>query len=181
MVTAQKQNILGLYFMTKDHSHLPFRPCVGIVLFNRDGKVFVGERLDNPGAWQLPQGGIDEGESVDDAAFRELHEETGATSATMLSYMKEKISYTLPDHLMGRLWNGEYKGQTQTWVSMIFTGDESEITLYGGHYPEFSAWKWVELDDICNMIVPFKRPTYEKIIAEFLHIALEIKAKTAEA
>lgn len=166
--------------MSKNYDDLPFRPCVGIVLFNTEGQVFVGERLDNPGAWQLPQGGIDEGESIEEAAFRELYEETGTRSAHMLRPMKEQVSYVLPDHLLGRLWNGEYKGQIQTWVSMIFTGNDSEITLYGGHYPEFSQWQWIELDNICELIVPFKRPTYEKIIAEFSDIAEEIKEKRRE-
>lgn len=163
--------------MSKDYSQLPFRPCVGLVLFNRDGKVFVGERLDNPGAWQLPQGGIDEGETVDQAAYRELYEETGTKSAKIIAEMDEKVSYTLPDHLLGRLWNGEFKGQIQTWLALIFTGTDDEITLYGGHYPEFSKWKWVELDEISELIVPFKKPTYEKIKNEFAHIALEIKAQ----
>ncbi len=154
-----------------DTPDLPYRPCVGIVLFNNDGQVFVGERLDNPGAWQLPQGGIDDGETIEQAAFRELHEETGTKSAQMLDIMPEQLSYDLPPHLLGRLWNGAYKGQIQTWVAMRFTGHDSEITLYGGLYPEFSKWKWVELSDICQMIVPFKRPTYEKVINAFSHIA----------
>jgi putative (di)nucleoside polyphosphate hydrolase len=146
---------------------LPYRPCVGIVLFNKNGHVFVGERLDNPGAWQLPQGGVDDGESVEQAAMRELYEETGTNSAELISIMDEQLSYDLPDHLLGRLWNGAYKGQIQTWVSMRFTGYDQEITLYGGMYPEFGRWKWVDLDDICDMIVPFKRKTYQKVIDHF--------------
>lgn len=161
--------------MTTIAKDLPYRPCVGIVLFNRDGKVFVGERLDNPGAWQLPQGGIDDGESVEDAAFRELYEETGTKSAELIEVMPETLSYDLPEHLLGRLWNGQYKGQTQTWVAMRFIGADSEITLYGGLYPEFSQWKWVELCDICKMIVPFKRATYEKVIGAFSHLVAGLR------
>ena len=158
-----------------DYSKLPYRPCVGIVLFNKNGQVFVGERLDNHGAWQLPQGGIDEGESVEEAAFRELHEETGTKSARFIKQMDEQLPYDLPEHLLGRMWNGAYRGQIQTWVAMEFTGEDSEMTLYGGLYPEFGNWKWVDLDKICALIVPFKRPTYEKVISYFSDLVDEIK------
>lgn len=154
---------------------LPFRPCVGILLFNKQGQVFVGERLDNPGAWQMPQGGIDEGETQEQAAMRELLEETGTDKAEIIRFSPEKTNYTLPDHLLGKLWNGKYRGQEQSWVAMRFLGDDSDITLYHTVHPEFSKWQWMDLDKVPEVIVPFKRETYLKVIQAFHDIPETIR------
>lgn len=146
---------------------LPYRQCVGIVLFNPEGKVFVGERLDHPGAWQMPQGGIDEGESIEAAALRELREETGTDKAEVVYVSERILTYELPDHLLGKLWGGRYKGQEQRWAALRFTGEDHEITLYDKVHPEFAKWKWVGLADVCDLIVPFKRATYEEVVREF--------------
>ncbi len=158
-------------------SSLPYRPCVGILLFNPQGHVFVGERLDHPGAWQLPQGGIDPGENVEQAAFRELLEETGTDHAELLRISPRTLTYELPDHLVGKLWGGRYKGQEQTWVAMRFTGEDRDITLYSRVHPEFARWQWVPLDKICDMIVPFKRATYLDVIEEFKDVVSLVTMK----
>lgn len=155
---------------------LPFRACVGILLFNYDGRVFVGERLDNPGAWQLPQGGIDEGETQEQAAMRELLEETGTNKAEIIRFSPLKTNYTLPDHLLGKLWNGKYRGQEQSWVAMRFLGQDDDITLYHTVHPEFSKWQWMDLHEVPNVIVPFKRETYRQVINEFKDVPDTIKA-----
>ncbi len=147
--------------------NLPYRQCVGIVLFNSDGNVFVGERLDHPGAWQMPQGGIDANESIEHAALRELREETGTDKAEVVYVSDEILTYELPDHLLGKLWGGRYKGQEQRWAALRFTGEDRDITLYDKVHPEFAAWKWVPLPQVCELIVPFKRATYEAVIREF--------------
>lgn len=146
---------------------LPYRPCVGITLFNPNGHVFVGERLDNPGAWQMPQGGIDEGESIEDAFFREMNEEIGTDQADILHIMDQPLRYDLPPHLMGRLWNGKYRGQEQTWVAARFTGNDADINIHAHRLPEFGAWQWIALDNILDLIVPFKRETYKTVIDAF--------------
>jgi len=150
-----------------------YRPCAGIVLFNDNNQVFVGERLDTPGAWQMPQGGIDDGEDIENAAFRELKEETGIgkNSAEIIRIADETIRYDLPEFLRKKLWRGYYYGQEQTWIAMRFKGDDSEIDLKT-HYPaEFSKWQWVDLEDTLSLIVPFKRDVYSKIIDMFSDIA----------
>ncbi len=150
-----------------DVSSLPYRPCVGIALFNHKNKVFVGERLDNPGAWQMPQGGIDPGEEIEAAAFREMKEEIGTDKADILKVAQQKLRYDLPPHLLGRLWGGQYRGQEQSWIAMRFTGLDSDINLNSHHPPEFRAWQWVALQDTPDLIVPFKRETYSRVIEMF--------------
>lgn len=149
---------------------LPYRPCVGITLFNADGKVFVGERLDNPGAWQMPQGGIDEGEDIETAFFREMKEEIGTGKADILKIMDRTLSYPLPPHLLGKLWGGRWGGQEQTWVAARFTGTDTDINIYAHNPPEFGRWQWAALDDVLDLIVPFKRNTYREVIAAFRDI-----------
>ncbi|MCB9989072.1 MAG: RNA pyrophosphohydrolase [Rhodospirillales bacterium] len=151
-----------------DASQSPaYRPCVGIALFNAAGQVFVGERIDNPGAWQMPQGGIDPDEPLEQAAFRELEEEIGTGKAEIIRIHEEKWSYDFPDHLRRKLYGGKYHGQVQTWIAMRFTGMDSDIDLAFHTMPEFRAWQWVDLDRVFDLIVPFKRDIYQKIVAAF--------------
>lgn len=149
------------------YDKLPYRPCVGIVLFNEEGKVFVGERLDNPGAWQMPQGGIDKGESVKEAAFREMKEEVGTDQAEILKVCEEEMRYDLPQHLLGRLWGGKYRGQSQIWVALKFTGEDSDIDITYHYHPEFRDWTWIDLHEVTNFAVPFKKKTYQAVIDYF--------------
>jgi putative (di)nucleoside polyphosphate hydrolase len=144
-----------------------YRPCVGIALFNKDGQVFVGERIDTPGAWQMPQGGIDEGENLTLAAFRELKEEIGTDKATIIKIHEKTIKYDLPNELQKKFWNGQYIGQEQTWIAMRFEGQDSNIILDADEHPEFSKWQWIDLDKTLDLIVPFKRNTYEQVIKAF--------------
>ncbi len=144
-----------------------YRPCVGIALFNKDGKVFVGERIDTPGAWQMPQGGIDPDEDLEVAAFRELKEEIGTNKATILKIHDEKIRYELPTELAQKHWNGKYIGQEQTWIAMRFNGEDSDIVLDADDHPEFAKWQWVNLPDTLDLIVPFKRKSYSILIDVF--------------
>lgn len=144
-----------------------YRPGVGIVLANGAGRVFVARRVDMPGdSWQMPQGGVDAGETPRQAAFRELEEEIGTGRAEMLAEAPYWLSYALPPDVAGRVWGGEYAGQTQKWFLLRFTGIDADIDLATAH-PEFDAWKWVELDDLPGLIVPFKRRLYEDVVAEF--------------
>ena len=149
-------------------NRLPYRQCTGIVLFNREGNVFVGKRLDETGsAWQLPQGGIEKEEAPRTAALRELEEETGARSVTVLAEASKWLTYELPDELIGKVWNGKYRGQRQKWFAMQFTGDEEEINPANVQHPEFSTWRWACLDDLPRLAVPFKRNIYAAIALEF--------------
>lgn len=148
-------------------NNLPYRSCVGICLFNTEGKVFVGERIDTPGAWQMPQGGIDPNEDMLAAALRELKEEIGTNKAVLIKIHEEKIRYDLPEHLKNKLWGGKYTGQEQTWVAMRFEGEDTDIKLDADDRPEFSKWQWIDINDTLDLIVPFKRETYLKVIEAF--------------
>lgn len=148
---------------------LPYRPCAGIMLANRDGLVFVGQRIDNPGdAWQMPQGGIDPGEDPEVAAFRELGEETGLlpNHVDLIARSKEEYFYDLPPELQGNIWGGRWRGQRQWWFLMRFKGDDTDVRI-DGHHPEFSQWKWAEPAELPRLIVPFKRRIYEGLVSEF--------------
>jgi putative (di)nucleoside polyphosphate hydrolase len=153
--------------MKTTYDHLPYRPCVGMTLFNKDGKVFVGERLDYPGAWQMPQGGIDDGEDTQRAFFRELREEIGTDKADILRIMDTPLKYDLPPRLLGKLWDGKYRGQEQTWVAARFKGTDEDIKIDAYMPQEFGRWQWVKLDDVIDLIVPFKRDTYRTVIDAF--------------
>ncbi|MDO5528005.1 MAG: RNA pyrophosphohydrolase [Paracoccus sp. (in: a-proteobacteria)] len=148
---------------------LPYRPCAGVVLINAEGLVFAGQRIDNPGhAWQMPQGGIDKGETPREAALRELGEETGLPpgSVEIIAETDEWVFYDLPDELLGKIWKGKYGGQRQKWVLMRLTGPESGIDIATEH-AEFDKWQWMRADDLIERIVPFKRDVYTAVFAAF--------------
>ncbi len=155
--------------MTKKDS-LPYRPCVGIMLANRNGQVFVGQRIDSKegDAWQMPQGGIDKGETAEIALIRELGEETGigADLVDVIARSSEEYIYDLPDELIGKLWGGKYRGQSQRWFLLRFKGQDSDINIATEH-PEFDTWRWVEAHQLVDLIVPFKRPVYRDVVQEF--------------
>ena len=156
-----------------DMNNLPYRPCVGLAVFNVHGNVFVGNRIDTPGAWQMPQGGIDEGEDIKTAALRELKEEIGTDKVTIIRIANKKIRYDVPMELSTKHWGGKYRGQEQTWVALRFTGDDSDIKL-DAHLPqEFDKWQWVPLQQTVDLIVPFKRETYRSVIELFKDITPE--------
>ena len=150
---------------------LHYRPCVGTMLINSAGEAFVGKRIDNKEGdwWQMPQGGVDEGEDLDEAMFRELGEETGITTRYLeiVHRLEDELYYDLPEELHGKLWGGKYKGQRQTWYLVRFTGEDSDIDLEAFKHPEFCEWKWVDPDLLPELIVPFKREVYETIVAGF--------------
>ena len=163
--------------MTKD---LPYRRSAGVALLNRDGAVFIGRRKKSREGlvvgheWQMPQGGIDEGEEPYDAALRELFEETNVSSASLIAEAPQWLSYDLPDNARGR-WRGRYRGQTQKWFLMRFEGEDSEIDIErpagGAHAPEFDAWRWERLEALPSLVVPFKRRVYEDVVAAFAELA----------
>ena len=151
--------------MTDD---LPYRPCVGVVLANPDGLIFTGERVDTPGAWQMPQGGIDDGETPEGAALRELEEETGVPQR-LVKFEAETdgwIRYDLPDHLLGKVWKGRYRGQEQKWFLLRFQGSDADIDITR-HHKEFARWRWLSADEVLDNIVPFKRAVYDQVISQF--------------
>jgi len=154
-----------------DPQALPYRPCVGMMLFNRDGLVFVGRRIDQTAeAWQMPQGGIDEGEDPRATALRELAEEIGTDKAEIVAECRDWIDYDLPPDLVGKVWHGRYRGQRQKWYALRFLGRNRDINLQTAH-PEFDAWRWAPIDQIPRLIVPFKRKLYERVVAEFRYLA----------
>jgi len=160
---------------------LPYRPCVGVTVLNRDGLVFVGRRSEGPEhidethVWQMPQGGIDRGEDPWPAALRELYEETSIRSVERLGEVDDWLSYDIPREIVGAAWGGKYRGQTQKWYALRFIGDDSEINISvpggGDHDSEFIAWKWEPMHNLPDLVVPFKRPTYERVVREFSKFA----------
>ncbi len=151
------------------HAELPYRPCVGVVLINRDGHVFAGQRRDSSApAWQMPQGGIDPGEAPQEAALRELEEETGVAreNVEIVTRTGDWLYYDLPAELVPKVWNGAFRGQKQHWFLMRLQGDESLIDIDTQH-PEFSAWRWFDPDALVEAIVPFKRAIYREVLDRF--------------
>jgi putative (di)nucleoside polyphosphate hydrolase len=152
-------------------ARLPYRRGVGIMLLNREGKVFVAQRLDTPGeAWQMPQGGIDEGETPREAALRELREEVGTSRVQVLAESPDWVRYDLPVDLVPRTWCGRYRGQEQKWFVVRFLGTDDDIDI-NAETPEFSAWRWVDIRDLPDLIVPFKRGVYRTLVEAFGHLA----------
>lgn len=151
-------------------TELAYRLCAGVMLANPHGKVFVGQRIDskNLGAWQMPQGGIDPGEHHEEAALRELREETGvgADLVEVVARMPYPVRYDLPEELIGKLWGGQYRGQEQHWFLARFTGQDNDIDLEAHNPPEFETWKWVEPAQLPELIVPFKRDVYSALVKE---------------
>ncbi|MGQ0664622.1 MAG: RNA pyrophosphohydrolase [Pseudomonadota bacterium] len=162
--------------MTRAHDDsetagLAYRPGVGLMLFNREGRVFVARRIDMPSpAWQMPQGGIDAGEDPRAAAMRELAEEIGTAQAVIIAESREWHAYDLPPELRGALWGGRFRGQRQKWFALRFTGEDSDIDL-DTDTPEFLAWKWAPVERLPDLIVPFKRALYQALVTEFGHLA----------
>lgn len=165
----------------KNAADLPYRPCVGVMILNKAGLVWAGRRITagnseydgSPQLWQMPQGGIDKGEDPKDAAYRELYEETGIKTVTLLAEAPDWINYDLPAHLIGIGLRGKYRGQTQRWFAFRFDGDDSEIQINpppGGHEAEFDAWEWKRMQDLPALIVPFKRAVYDEVVAQFQHL-----------
>ena len=149
--------------MDKKFSNLPLRKGVGVALLNKNNQIFVAKRIDNPNDfWQMPQGGIDKGENPLKAAYRELNEETSIKTVELIQEIKDEITYHLPDNLLGIIWKGKFKGQTQKWYIMRFLGEDNEINLKTKH-PEFLEWKWINHENITDKVVEFKLHVYEKI------------------
>jgi putative (di)nucleoside polyphosphate hydrolase len=146
---------------------LPYRPCVGMMVLDAKGRILVGKRIDQSvEAWQMPQGGVDEGEDPRAAAFRELQEEIGTDNVEILREHGDWLTYDLPEHLIGLKWEGRYRGQAQKWFAMRFLGSDSEINLATDH-EEFSDWRWIDAKELLELIVEFKRPIYEKLFEAF--------------
>ncbi len=170
--------------MARDLATMPYRPCVGVALFNEAGRVFIARRRPDKGPeyrdavyeWQMPQGGIDPGEDPYPAALRELYEETNIRSTKLLAEAPDWYNYDLPPETMGRALKGRYRGQTQKWFALRFIGDESEINVRapadGQHKPEFIDWRWERLENLPGLIVPFKRGVYESVVKAFAAFSL---------
>jgi putative (di)nucleoside polyphosphate hydrolase len=161
---------------------LPYRPCVGMTVINRDGLVFIGRRVDGPEhvdqihVWQMPQGGLDPGEDTLGCALRELYEETNIRSVEPLAAIDDWLTYDIPPDIVGRAWQGRYRGQTQKWFALRFTGPDGEIDVAqpggGGHKPEFVEWRWEPMKNLPDLVVPFKRKIYERVVADFAKFAV---------
>ena len=155
--------------MPIDPETLPYRPCVGVMLINATGLIFAGQRIDSTSpAWQMPQGGIDDGEKPRAAALRELWEETGVTDdlVQFIAKTDDWVTYDLPPDLLGKVWGGKYRGQRQKWFLYRFQGDDAEVDIARDH-PEFAEWRWIGADELLARIVPFKRSVYDQVIKSF--------------
>jgi putative (di)nucleoside polyphosphate hydrolase len=160
---------------------LPYRPCVGVMVLNKEGRAFIGRRTDGPEhvdethVWQMPQGGIDEGEDPYPAALRELYEETSIKSVEKIGEITDWLIYDIPRDIVGQAWKGKYRGQKQKWFALRFAGEESEINIAepggGEHEPEFVEWRWEKVENLPGLIIPFKRDVYERVVKEFSPLA----------
>ena len=151
-----------------DPESQPYRSGVGIMLLNAEGSVFVAQRIDMPSeAWQMPQGGIDKGETPIEAAWREMKEEVGTDRAELLAESRDWLTYDLPRELAAKLWRGRFRGQRQKWFVFRFTGSDRDIDITSHEHPEFSNWRWAPMADLPSLIVPFKRPLYQQLVEEF--------------
>ncbi|HVV61715.1 MAG TPA: RNA pyrophosphohydrolase [Pseudolabrys sp.] len=162
------------------YESLPYRPCAGMMVINRAGLVFIGRRasgpehIDETHVWQMPQGGIDNEEDPYKAALRELYEETSIRSVEKLGEIEEWLAYDIPRDIVGAAWHGKFRGQKQKWYALRFTGQDSEINIRtpgDGHEPEFIDWRWVAIDELPGLVVPFKQATYQRVVAEFARFA----------
>lgn len=171
--------------MTSKFDHLSYRPCVGIMLLNSDRKVWIGRRISegnteysgSPKRWQMPQGGIDKNENPEVASMRELKEETGVTSVTLLAQTENWLTYDLPEHLLGSGLKGKFRGQKQMWFAYEFTGKDSEIQIdppANDEPAEFDQWRWEDMKNLPDLIVDFKRGLYEQVVKEFSHLENQI-------
>ncbi len=161
--------------------NLPYRPCVGVMVLNKEGRAFIGRRTDGPEhvdethVWQMPQGGIDEGEDPYPAALRELYEETSIKSVEKIGEITDWLIYDIPRDVVGQAWKGKYRGQKQKWFALRFAGEESEINIAqpggGEHEPEFVEWRWEKIENLPGLIIPFKRDVYERVVNEFSPLA----------
>ena len=158
------------------YESLPYRPCVGLLVLNAESHAFIGRRSSGPEhvdavhVWQMPQGGIDEGEDPFPAALRELHEETSIRSVRKLGEIEDWLYYDIPANIASQAWKGKYRGQKQKWFALRFTGSEGEINVLhpaGGHEPEFIDWRWEPMKNLPGLIIPFKRKIYERVVHEF--------------
>ncbi|MCC7348131.1 MAG: RNA pyrophosphohydrolase [Variibacter sp.] len=159
------------------YEDLPYRPCVGVMLLDWRGQVFIGRRAEGPEhvdethVWQMPQGGLDPGEDPYACALRELYEETNVRSVERLGEVPGWLSYDIPRAIVGQAWKGQYRGQRQKWFALRFTGKDSEIDVArpggGAHKPEFIAWRWEPMENLPDLVIPFKRPVYERVVEAF--------------
>ncbi|MDC0394222.1 RNA pyrophosphohydrolase [Alphaproteobacteria bacterium] len=153
--------------MTLEYKIRPYRPCVGILLLNSDNHIFAGQRIDNHlEAWQMPQGGIDEGEDVQTACFREMKEEIGTEKARILAIHPDWLNYDIPETLANKLWQRKYRGQTQKWIALRFEGSDLDINIHT-QIPEFINWRWVKPSELSSLAAPFKQDVYDSVLNEF--------------
>ena len=178
--------ILGRKHKFRNYKHLSnslstrtdYRLCAGIMLFSRTGKIWVGQRIDTPNAWQMPQGGINENEEPSAAAIREIQEEIGSDNVRLLSESKEWLTYDLPLEIATQIWNGKYKGQKQKWFAFLFLGEDNEIDVHEVDEPEFQSWRWVDATELVSLAIDFKRPVYEAVVSEFYKLSQSLSSCT---